>query len=111
MVQKAPSLPSIADTGQLINATNSDWRAFLFAIMFFFIALIVFVIWREILAWKMTKSLDKMTDAMIALKIVIAEGHIRQELQDRRQGHQDERQGKQDTRQDRLDRRARFNEE
>ena len=68
-----PTLPSISDAGQLINASGSDWRAFLIAVMFLFIAMIVFVIWREILSWKLAKSLDGVKDALVALRIVIVE--------------------------------------
>lgn len=69
-----PQLPSISDTGALVNASQSDWRAILIAIMFLFLVLIVFVIWREILNWRLTKSLDKIAEALIAVRIAIIEG-------------------------------------
>ncbi len=70
-----PKLPSIPDAGAVINASPSDWRAMLIGVSFLFIAMIVFVIWREILSWRLAKSLDGVKDALTALKIVISE-HI-----------------------------------
>lgn len=95
-----PNLPSVPDTGTLINASGSDWRAILIAVMFLFIAMIVFVVWREILGWKMAKSLDKVSEALVALRIVIveaiAERKVRDHIQDARDAAQDARQKKQD---------------
>lgn len=68
-----PNMPSVSDAGAVINASNSDWRAMLIAIMFLFVALAMFVIWREILSWRLAKSLDGVKEALIALRIEIAE--------------------------------------
>lgn len=101
-----PALPDVAETGAVL-ATVNDWRAILIGVMFLFVAFIAFVVWREILNWKLTKSLDKMSDALLALRIVIvesiAEGRGRASYQDRRQDNQDTRQSGQDTRQNRQD--------
>jgi membrane protein implicated in regulation of membrane protease activity len=84
-----PQLPDVAKTGEIINASNSDWRAILIAIMFLFIAFCVFVVWREILSWKMAKSLDKVSEALISLRLVIveavAEGRANRRIDDARQ--------------------------
>lgn len=102
MAASAPNLPSVSDTGVLINASGSDWRAFLIAIMFLFIALIVFVVWREILSWKLAKSIDKVSEALTSLRLVIGESiaetraqhhwqGVRQDRQEKRQDDQDAR--------------------
>jgi hypothetical protein len=97
---QTPNLPSVTDTGTLINASGSDWRAILIAIMFLFIAFIVFTVWREVLNWKLAKSMDGIRDALNALKIVIveeaAEQRGRASMQDLRQKRQERRQDRQD---------------
>lgn len=100
---RPPSLPSVADAGELINASGNDWRAILIAVMFLFVSMIVFVVWREILGWKMAKSLDKVSEALVALRIVVAEENVRQDVQDRRQVRQDRRNIQQDARQSEQD--------
>jgi hypothetical protein len=70
---QTPQLPNVTDAGSLINASGSDWRAFLIAVMFLFVSMIVFVVWREILNWKLAKSLDKVAEALVALRLAVVE--------------------------------------
>lgn len=83
----APPLPSVTDAGGLINASPSDFRAMLIFAGFLVASFIAFVIWREILSWRLAKSLDKVSEALVALKLVIveaiAEGRAREDMRDK----------------------------
>ncbi len=67
-----PTFPDIAETGRVL-ATSNDWRAILIVAMFLVVTLVVFIIWREFALSGLKKAIDKVADALWALKLTIAE--------------------------------------
>ncbi len=67
-----PQLPSVVQTGEVL-ATVNDWRAIMIVMMFIIVALICFIIWREFSLGGLRKAIDKVADALWALKLTMVE--------------------------------------
>lgn len=70
-----PSIPDPIAAGQAL-ATLNDWRAIMAVMMFVIVALIGFIVWREYSLSGLKKAIDKIADAMWALRLSIAEDRV-----------------------------------
>ena len=70
--QQAQPLPSISDLGQAL-ATPNDWRAIVIVLAFVILCLMGFIVWRELNLVRLTKTIDKMSAAMWAWRLALAE--------------------------------------
>lgn len=68
-------VPDPIAAGQAL-ATLNDWRAIMAVMMFVIVALIGFIIWREYSLSGLKKAIDKIADAMWALRLSIAEDRV-----------------------------------
>lgn len=67
--------PSIERTGEVL-ATLNDWRAMMVVFMFILVTLVGFIVWREMSLAGLRKAIDKVSDALWALKLAIAEDRV-----------------------------------
>lgn len=67
--------PSVERTGEVL-ATLNDWRAMMVVFMFILVTLVGFIIWREMSLSGLRKAIDKVSDALWALKLAIAEDRM-----------------------------------
>lgn len=67
--------PSVERTGEVL-ATLNDWRAMMVVFMFILVTLVGFIIWREMSLAGLRKAIDKVSDALWALKLAIAEDRV-----------------------------------
>lgn len=80
MQQQAPSVvPSVTDLGQAL-ATPSDWRAIVIVMAFVIITQTAFIMWRELSLVRLAKTIDKMTAAMWAWRLAMAEDRAERRL-------------------------------
>lgn len=70
-----PAMPDPIAAGQAL-ATLNDWRAIMAVMMFVIIALILFIVWREISLSGLRRAIDKVSEALWALKLGIAEDRV-----------------------------------
>lgn len=92
MMQAETPLPEISDLGRAL-ATSNDWRAIVIVLSFVILALICFIIWREMSLVGLRKTFDKIAEALWQLRLTLVEDRALQALEkDRaREGHSDER--------------------
>jgi hypothetical protein len=69
---RAEIIPSVTDLGQAL-ATPNDWRAIVIVMAFVIVSLMGFIVWREITLVRLAKTIDKMTAAMWAWRLALAE--------------------------------------
>ncbi len=75
VTNRPPSAPSVERTGEVL-ATLNDWRAMMVVFMFILVTLVGFIIWREMSLAGLRKAIDKVSDALWALKLTIAEDRV-----------------------------------
>lgn len=75
VTNRPPVAPSVERTGEVL-ATLNDWRAMMVVFMFILVTLVGFIIWREMSLAGLRKAIDKVSDALWALKLTIAEDRL-----------------------------------
>lgn len=78
-----PALPDPTGLGEAIATANvSDFRAIMIVLVFVIVALMAFIIWRELNLASAIRTLNKMTEAIYALRLTLIEDRIlaREEL-------------------------------
>lgn len=70
-----PSLPNPVAMGNALAAVD-DFRAIMIVLVFVIIALMAFIIWREFNLASAIRTLNKMTEALYALRLTLIEDRI-----------------------------------
>lgn len=99
---RSASLPDPIAAGQALADLN-DWRAIMAVLMFVIVALMGFIIWRELSLTRLIKAIDKMSAAMWAWRLALAEDRAeRRSAQEERLLEQAERDITREEREGRL---------